>query len=165
MTGHPTSGARSGPLAVPSELSASPAIREADAAAAQGGGQGAGSVAALKALVLAAVQDRKGVAPKLLDVTALTDLTDAMLIVGGTSGRHVEAIVDHVLERAKAQGHPVLGVEGRAGSDWVLLDFADVVVHVMRAQARAFYDLERLWQAHAPPLPGQSEAPVPHVSH
>ena len=119
----------------------------------------AASVAALKALVLAAVRDRKGVAPKLLDVAALTDVTDAMLIVGGTSGRHVKAIVDHVLECAKAQGHPVLGVEGRDGSDWVLLDFADVVVHVMRAEARAFYDLERLWEA---PLPGRSETSVPH---
>lgn len=125
-------------------------------------GDSATSAAALKALVLAAARDRKGVAPKLLDVRALTDVTDAMLVVGGTSGRHVEAIVDHVLERAKAAGHPLLGVEGREDSDWVLLDFADVVVHVMRARARAFYDLERLWEAHVPSFAGPSEAPAPH---
>ena len=119
-------------------------------------------MAALKALLLAAARDRKGVAPRLLDVTALTDVTDAMLIVGGTSGRHVKAIVDHVLERAKARGYPLLGVEGRDGSDWVLLDFADVVVHVMRAQTRAFYDLERLWEAHGPPLPSRAETSAPH---
>ena len=131
------------------------------AAIARGQAEGGGSVAALKALVLAAAQDRKGVAPKLLDVAELTDLTDAMLVVGGTSGRHVRAIVDHVLECAKENGHPVLGVEGRDGSDWVLLDFADVVVHVMRTQTRAFYDLERLWEAHAPQR-SRSETPASH---
>ena len=137
-------------------------MRASVAAPARGQDEGGGSIAALKALVLAAAQDRKGVAPRMLDVAELTDLTDATLIVGGTSGRHVKAIVDHVLERAKAHGHPVLGVEGRDGSDWVLLDFADVVVHVMRAQTRAFYDLERLWEAHGPPLPSRSENAAPH---
>ena len=116
-------------------------------------------VAALKALVLAAVEDRKGVEPRLLDVAGITDVTDAMLVVGGTSNRHVKAIVDHVLERVKAAGHPVLGVEGRDGSDWVLLDFADVVVHVMRAEARSFYDLERLWETHDPALGRPNPAP------
>lgn len=119
----------------------------------------AAPAAALKALVLAAVEERKGVEPRLLDVAGLTDVTDAMLVVGGTSNRHVKAIVDHVLERVKAAGHPVLGVEGRDGSDWVLLDFADVVVHVMRAEARAFYDLERLWEAHDPALGQPNPAP------
>lgn len=119
----------------------------------------AAPAAALKALVLAAVEERKGVEPRLLDVAGLTDVTDAMLVVGGTSNRHVKAIVDHVLERVKAAGHPILGVEGRDGSDWVLLDFADVVVHVMRAEARAFYDLERLWEAHDPALGQPKPAP------
>ena len=117
-------------------------------------------VAALKALVLAAAEERKGIEPRLLDVSGLTDVTDAMLVVGGTSNRHVRAIVDHVLERAKAAGYGVLGVEGRDGSDWVLLDFADVVVHVMRAEARAFYDLERLWEAHDPAALGRPK-PAP----
>lgn len=120
----------------------------------------AAPAAALKALVLAAVEERKGIEPRLLDVSCLTDVTDAMLVVGGTSNRHVRAIVDHVLERAKAAGHGVLGVEGRDGSDWVLLDFADVVVHVMRAEARAFYDLERLWEAHDPAALGRPK-PAP----
>ncbi len=69
-----------------------------------------------------------------------------MVIVGGTSNRHVKAIVDNVLEVTKAQGFKVLGVEGREQSQWVLIDLADVIVHVMRAEARAFYDLERLWE-------------------
>lgn len=97
-------------------------------------------------LVLESVEDRKGVDPLALDVTALTDITDTMVIVGGTSNRHVRAIVDNVLEVTKAHGIKVLGVEGRTENDWVLIDLADVIVHVMRAEARAFYDLERLWE-------------------
>lgn len=102
--------------------------------------------AGLKDLVVAAVEDRKGVDVVVLDVSAVTDVTDHMVIVGGTSNRHVKSIVDHVLETAKSHGVIVLGTEGREQSDWVLLDMADVVVHVMRADARAFYDLERLWE-------------------
>ena len=102
--------------------------------------------AGLKDLVVAAVEDRKGVDVVVLDVAAVTDVTDHMIIVGGTSNRHVKSIVDHVLETAKSHGVIVLGTEGREQSDWVLLDIADVVVHVMRADARAFYDLERLWE-------------------
>ena len=102
--------------------------------------------AGLKDVVVAAVEDRKGVDVVVLDVAAVTDVTDHMIIVGGTSNRHVKSIVDHVLETAKSHGVIVLGTEGREQSDWVLLDMADVVVHVMRADARAFYDLERLWE-------------------
>ena len=87
----------------------------------------------------------------------MTDVTDYMIVVGGTSNRHVKAIVDHVLQTAKSHAVQVLGTEGRDRSDWVLLDLADVVVHVMRAETRAFYELERLWEA----LPWNSPQPAP----
>lgn len=95
---------------------------------------------------MAAVGDRKGVDPVALDVSTLTELTDAMVIVSGTSNRHIKAIVDNVLEAAKRGGATVLGAEGREDNDWVLIDLADVVVHIMSAEARRFYDLERLWE-------------------
>lgn len=114
---------------------------------------------ALKELVLTAVDDRKGVEPVALDVAALTEVTDYMVICSGSSNRHVKAIVDNVLDAVKARGIAVLGIEGRASSDWVLIDLADVVVHVMRAETRAFYDLERLWETPAeasPPSAGNA---------
>jgi len=111
-----------------------------------------------------AVDDRKGVEPVALDVSSLTDITDTMVIVGGTSSRHVKAIVDNVLEAAKKNGHEVLGVEGRTENQWVLIDLADVVVHVMRAEARTFYDLERLWDQSAIPARSSSETLAPTVS-
>lgn len=111
-----------------------------------GAGPDAEPARRLAALVMAAVDDRKGVDPVALDVSGMTELTDTMVIVSGTSNRHVKAIVDNVLLTAKRGGAEVLGAEGREQNDWVLIDLADVVVHVMSAEARRFYELERLWE-------------------
>ena len=105
------------------------------------------SASRLRQLVLTAIDDRKGIDPVALDVAELTDITDVMVIASGSSSRHVKALLDHVLETVKAAGFRVLGIEGRDRNDWVLVDLADVVVHIMRADSRSFYDLERLWEA------------------
>ena len=110
----------------------------------------------LTALVTVAVEDLKAVDAVVLDVSTMTEVTDRMMVVTGTSNRHVKAIVGSVLEAAKANGVQVLGTEGRDGNDWVLIDLADVVVHVMRSDARAFYDLERLWESVDAPAHGGS---------
>lgn len=68
-----------------------------------------------------------------------------MIVASGTSTRHVAALADHVVQQAKASGIQPLGVEGQAGSDWVLVDLGDLVVHVMLPETRQLYDLERLW--------------------
>ena len=102
--------------------------------------------------------DVKGVGAVALDVAALTDVTDRMVIVSGTSRRHVRAIVDRVLDAVKARGGRPVGVEGRDPGDWVLIDLADVLVHVMDEKARAFYDLEGLWQVVEAPTSGHGDA-------
>ena len=68
-----------------------------------------------------------------------------MVIASGRSDRHVRSIADHVLETAAAAGHNVLGVEGQEYGEWVLVDLADVVVHIMQPKVRDFYKLENLW--------------------
>ena len=100
----------------------------------------------LRELVVEALENRKGRDIVALEVGELTDITDFMVIASGTSNRHVKALVDEVIEASRQNRHKVLGVEGREACDWVLLDLGDVVVHVMRAAAREFYDLERLWR-------------------
>lgn len=100
----------------------------------------------LRDLVVAALEDQKGRDIVVLDVTSLTDITDFMIIVSGTSNRHVKALVDQVVDTAKVQKNPPLGVEGRETYEWVLLDLGDVLVHVMQMATREFYALERLWQ-------------------
>lgn len=99
----------------------------------------------MREIAHAALQDAKGVDLKWLDVRPLTDITDYMLIATGTSQRHVQTLAARVLEKMRAAGHKPLGVEGEADGEWVLVDFVDVVVHIMRAETRAHYDLEGLW--------------------
>ena len=99
----------------------------------------------LKAIVLAALEDAKANDVRQLDVRRLTDVTDWMVVASGTSTRHVLALADHVRTQVKVQGLSPIGTEGESGSDWVLLDYGDVVVHLMLPDTRGFYDLEGLW--------------------
>lgn len=99
----------------------------------------------LKQVVETALDDAKARDVAWLDVTGQTDITDHMVVAGGTSSTHVKAVVDRVLEAASKAGYKPLGVEGREEGDWVLIDLGDIVLHVMLPKAREFYDLERLW--------------------
>jgi ribosome-associated protein len=96
-------------------------------------------------IVLAALDDMKGVDVRVIDVRELTSITDRMVIVSGTSTRHVKALADNVALQAKQHGYKPLGVEGENTAEWVLVDLADVVVHVMMPDIRDFYALEKLW--------------------
>ncbi|MBD3649327.1 MAG: ribosome silencing factor [Pseudomonadales bacterium] len=99
----------------------------------------------LKELVLNALDELKGQDITCMDVSEQTQITDFMVVVSGTSNRHVRALVDKVIEDASARGVKPLGVEGEEQGEWVLIDLTDVVVHVMLPKVRDFYDLERLW--------------------
>lgn len=99
----------------------------------------------LSRLIVGALEDRRGRDIVSLDVTKVTDVTDFMVVVSGTSNRHVRALVDNVFYSVKHRSVDVMGIEGRDAGEWVLIDLGDVVVHVMQAQTRQFYDLERLW--------------------
>ena len=100
---------------------------------------------AQKNLVVDALEELKAVNPVTLDVSGLTDVMDFLVIASGTSNRHVKSLADNVCMQAKKNGVRPLGVEGESAGDWVLVDFGDVVVHVMLPAVRDFYDLERLW--------------------
>lgn len=99
----------------------------------------------LKQIIVDALEDIKAQDIVSLDVGALTDVTDFMIVASGTSNRQVKALADNVVEKAKQQGFRPLGVEGTDTAEWVLVDFGDVIVHVMLPATRAFYDLEKLW--------------------
>ncbi|MDI1230073.1 MAG: ribosome silencing factor [Methylobacter sp.] len=96
-------------------------------------------------IVQEVLDERKGQNITTLDVRGKTSFTDYMVVVTGTSDRHLKSLCDYVAEKLKESGIKPLGIEGDLGSDWVLLDLGDVIVHAMNAQARGFYQLEKLW--------------------
>ena len=99
----------------------------------------------LRQLILTAIEDMKGEDVLELDVKGKTSVTDKLIIVSGTSSRHVKSIASNVAVEAKRNGSKPLGVEGETQGEWVLVDLGDIVVHVMQPHVRQFYDLEKLW--------------------
>ncbi len=111
---------------------------------------------ALAKLATRVLEDRKGEDIVTLDVASLTTVTEMMLIVSGTSNRHVKSLSDYLVEAVKAEGYQVFGAEGRDTNEWVLIDLGHLLVHLMQKDVREFYDLERLWTE----LPTDSESTV-----
>jgi ribosome-associated protein len=101
--------------------------------------------ARLLEVAVQALEDMKAVDIRVIDVRDMTSITDVMVIASGTSTRHVKAVADNVALEAKKIGVQTPGVEGEKGSEWILIDLGDVVVHVMMPEVRAFYALEKLW--------------------
>ena len=101
------------------------------------------------------LEDLKGEKIEVLDVRHLTSIMDIMIVASGRSDRHVRALAETLIERSRERGIALLGSEGQEGGEWVLVDLADVVVHVMLPRARTFYEIEKLWDISAA---GDSEA-------
>ncbi|MGH8867619.1 MAG: ribosome silencing factor [Actinomycetes bacterium] len=81
-----------------------------------------------------------------IDVSDQLVITDAFLLCSAPNDRQVKAIVDEVEERLRDHEAKPVRREGEREGRWVLLDYADVVVHVQHAEERTFYALERLWK-------------------
>lgn len=96
-------------------------------------------------IVLNSLDDLKSVDALALDVHKKTSVTDWMVIVSGTSNRHVISLAENVVIKAKQAGIKPLGIEGEDVGEWVLVDLGDIVVHVMQPEIRDFYSLEKLW--------------------
>lgn len=104
----------------------------------------------LLTIVQDTLDERKGIDITTIDVQGKSSVTDFMVLATGSSERHVKSLCDYVSENVKAKGFMPLGMEGETGSDWVLLDLGDVVLHVMTLKAREFYELEKLWTIDLP---------------
>ena len=89
--------------------------------------------------------DKKGNDIVMLRTAELTTMADFFVICSGRSDRQVQALAGAILDELRDDGIRPLGVEGKASSRWVLLDFGSVIVHVFAPEEREYYGLERLW--------------------
>lgn len=96
-------------------------------------------------LIVEAADEIKAERIEQLDVREKTSLADYFVVCSGTSDRHVQSIAEKVAERLAEQRVKPLRVEGER-SGWVLQDYGDVVLHVMKEEQRQYYDIETLWQ-------------------
>ncbi len=108
-------------------------------------------------MAVTALEDMKGIDLVVIDIVGKSSIADAMIVVTGTSQRHVRSLAESVRLSAKEANHPPLGIEGGDSSDWVLVDLGDVIVHVMTEEKREFYSLEKLWSVG----PGDEEQASP----
>ena len=98
----------------------------------------------LAAVIVKALDAKKGENIQLLKTRDLTTLADYFVLATGSSN-NVKTLTDAVEAAADAVDEPVLRREGHRSGSWVLLDYGCVIVHVFQDEARKFYDLERLW--------------------
>lgn len=96
-------------------------------------------------LVQKSLEDLKGQDIQVIDLKGKSTLADYMVVVSGTSNRHLKALADKVYLDVKTAGYPILGVEGEKSSEWVLVDLDEVIVHIMHPETRENYALEKLW--------------------
>ena len=110
----------------------------------------AASEPTLLARVLSSLDDDKAEDIVTIDLEGRSSLCDAIVVATGTSSRHVASTAEHLVRRLKEAGYGTARVEGLPQGDWVLIDAGDVIVHLFRAEVRAYYDLEGMWSVGEP---------------
>src|SRR5215813_4143625 len=105
-------------------------------------------------------ENRKAEDIVILDVRELSSVTDYFVLASGTSEPHLRAIVDEIIEKLRDNHHlRPRAIDGTLQAAWVVLDYFDVIVHVMRQDVRERYDLETLW-GDAPRIKARKRSPA-----
>lgn len=99
------------------------------------------------------IDEMKGEAIVFMDLRGISDFADGFVIATMRSSTHMQAVTGTLLEKLKAEGLRPVAKPNMESVRWTLLDYSDVIVHLFDAEARHYYDLERLWgDAQAIPL-------------
>lgn len=108
----------------------------------------------LLARIIASLEDDKAEDIVQIDLRGRSEMADYMVICSGRSSRQVAAISEKLMDRLKLDFGRLCKIEGKETGDWVLIDTADIIVHVFRPEVREFYQLEKMW------LPADQQRPV-----
>lgn len=97
-------------------------------------------------LACQALEAKKAMDIKIIDIHEISVLADYFIISTAKNPNQVQAMVDHVEETLGRAGYEIKHVEGSRNSNWILMDFGDVIIHIFDEENRLFYDLERIWR-------------------
>ncbi len=111
----------------------------------------------MQGVIVESLESDKAEAIVVLDLAGRAAFTDRMVIATGLADRQISAMATHLQEKLREAGVGRVPVEGAGGSDWVLIDAGDIVVHLFKPEARELYALEKMW---GPDLDEQSD-PAP----
>ena len=100
---------------------------------------------AIQKIIVTSLEDDKAVDVVTLDLTGKAMFCDRMIIASGLADRQIGAMAQHLKEKLHQAGQKRVQIEGLGGSDWVLIDAGDIVVHLFMPDARAMYGLEKMW--------------------
>jgi ribosome-associated protein len=106
-----------------------------------------GALEGLQRLIVGSLEDDKAEDVITLDLAGKATFCDRMVIATGLADRQISAMAEHLTEKLYEAGLKRVQVEGAGGSDWVLIDAGDIVVHLFKPEARAMYALEKMWGA------------------
>jgi ribosome-associated protein len=101
----------------------------------------------LEKTVVEALEDIKARDIEVIDTSRLTPLFDRVVVASADSNRQTRALARHVQDKVKEAGGEVVSSEGEDSGEWVLVDLADIVVHIMQPAIRSYYNIEELWSA------------------
>ena len=91
------------------------------------------------------IDEKKGIDIKIIDISKVSVLADYFIIAGGSNIKQVQSIADNVEEKLGREGIEPKSIEGYRTSNWILMDYRDVIIHIFNQEDRLFYDLERIW--------------------
>ena len=103
------------------------------------------SISNIKKNVLSALEDIKAFDIISIDIRKQKSIADYIIIASASSSRQAKALADNVRDKMQKINIPLIGMEGGSGSEWVLVDLGDIIIHIMTPTIRAHYNLEELW--------------------
>ena len=103
------------------------------------------SITYIKNKVLIALEDIKAFDIVSIDIRKQDSIADYIIIASASSSRQAKALAENVRDKMQKINIPLIGIEGESGSDWLLVDLGDIIIHIMTPTIRAHYNLEELW--------------------
>ena len=103
------------------------------------------SISNIKKNVLNALEDIKAFDIVSIDIRKQASIADYIIIASASSSRQAKALADNIKDRMQKINIPLIGIEGESGSEWVLVDLGDIIIHIMTPTSRMHFNLEELW--------------------